>query len=92
VVTLSGANATGTLDGKTIKAQFTGADRRGEDRRGEDKSGAAVCGDGLTLTATLDRLTEPRALSGTLSIEGCSSCALLEFRAVRQPRSAVGAH
>jgi hypothetical protein len=87
VVTLSGAKfTTGTLDGKTIKAQFSGTDRRGE-----DKSGAAACGDGgLNLTATLDPQAEPRTLSGTLSVEGCSSCAPVEFRAVRQPRSAGG--
>jgi len=80
VVTLSGAKTTmGTLDGKTIKAQFTAADR------------PAACGDGgLTLTATLDPLAEPRTLRGTLSVEGCNSCAPLEFRAVRQPKSPGG--
>jgi len=89
VVTLSGTKtAAGTLDGETIKAQFPGADR---DR--EDKSGTAACGDSaLTLTATLDPLAEPRTLTGTLSVEGCSSCAPLEFRAVRQSRSRGGTH
>ena len=82
VVALSGAKTTtGTLDGKTIKAQFTAA----------DKSGPAECGDGgLILTATLDPMAEPRTLRGTLSVEGCSSCAPLEFRAVRQPKSPGG--
>jgi hypothetical protein len=78
VVTLGGGtkSATGTLDGKIIKAEF---------------AGAAECGGrGLTLTATLDPLAEPRTLSGTLAVEGCSSCAPLEFRGVRQPRSAGG--
>jgi len=83
VVTLSGGTKTtaGTLEGKTIKAQFTGASDTGQ------------CGDGaLTLAATLDPIAEPRTLSGTLSVEGCasSSCAPMEFRAVRQPRSAGG--
>jgi hypothetical protein len=83
VVTFSGGTktTTGTLDGKTIKAQFTGA----------DKSGAAACGDGaLTFAATLDPLAEPRTLSGTLFIEGCGSCTPLEFHGVRQPKSAGG--
>jgi hypothetical protein len=83
VVTLSGGTkaTTGTLEGKTIKAQFTGA----------DKSGAAACGDGsLTLAATLDPLAEPRTLSGTLSVEGCGSCTPLEFHAVRQPKNPGG--
>jgi hypothetical protein len=84
VVILSGAKtATGTLDGTTIRAQFSGADK--------DKSEAAQCGgDGLTLTATLDPHAEPRTLSGMLSVDGCASCAPIEFRAVRQPRPAGG--
>lgn len=90
VVTLSGGTKTGsgTLEGKTIKAQFAGASFTGT-----EKSGTAECGDGaLNLTATLDPAAEPRTLSGTLSVEGCasSSCAPMEFRAVRQPRSAGG--
>jgi hypothetical protein len=81
VVTLSGTRTTtGALNGKIIKAQFAGADR------------SAGCGDGgLTLTATLDPLAEPRTLIGTLSVVGCGSCAPMEFHAVRQPRSAGGA-
>jgi len=88
VVTLRGGTktTTGTLDGKTVRAQFAGTVRSGT-----DKSGAAECGDGsLTLAATLDPLAEPRTLSGTLSVEGCGSCAPLEFRAVKQPRSPGG--
>jgi len=85
VVTLSDAKtATGTLDGTAIKAQFSGL---GADK---DKSEAAQCGDGLTLTATLDPQAEPRTLSGRLSVEGCAACAPVEFRAVRQPRPAGG--
>jgi len=79
----SGKTATGTLDGKTVRAQFTGT----------DKSGAAECGDGgLTLTASLDPLAQPRTLSGTLAVNGCGSCAPLGFHAVKQPRSAGGTH
>jgi hypothetical protein len=88
VVTLTGGTktTTGTLDGKTVRAQFAGTVRSGA-----DKSGAAACGDGsLTLAATLDPLAEPRTLSGTLSIEGCGSCTPLEFHAVRQPKSPGG--
>jgi hypothetical protein len=70
---------TGTLEGKIIKAQFAGTDS------------PAACGNGsLTLAATLDPLAEPRTLSGTLSMEGCASCPLVEFRAVRQPKSLAG--
>ena len=83
VVTLSGGTkaTTGTLEGKTINAQFSGA------------ADTARCGDGaLNLSATLDPAAEPRTLSGTISVEGCgsSSCAPMEFRAVRQPRAPGG--
>jgi hypothetical protein len=88
VVTLSGGTktTTGTLDGKTLKAQFVAADRSGA-----DQSGPAECGyRSLTLTAILDPLAEPRTLSGTLAVEGCGSCTPLEFHLVRQPKSPGG--
>jgi Kef-type K+ transport system membrane component KefB len=86
VVTLSGEPKPppARSKGKSIKAQFSGL---GADK---DKSEAAQCGDGLTLTATLDPQAEPRTLSGRLSVEGCASCAPVEFRAVRQPRACRG--
>ena len=86
VVTVSGARtAMGTLEGKIIQAQFAG-----DATRVSDKSGTE-CGDGaLTLSATLDPLTEPRTLSGTIALEGCNSCVPLEFRAARQPKAAGG--
>jgi hypothetical protein len=79
VVTLGGTRTTtGTIDGKIIKAQFAGAS-------------AAECRDrGLTLTATLDPLVDPRIVTGALSVEDCGSCPPLEFRGVRQPRGAGG--
>jgi hypothetical protein len=81
VIGLGGKTTTGTLAGKAIKAQFAGA----------DNPNAADCKDrGLTLTATLDPLTEPRTLSGRLSVENCDSCVPVEFRAVKQPRPAGG--
>ena len=79
-VTLAGGTktSTGTIEGKIIEAQFAGA-------------GAAECRDrGLTLTAILDPVVEPRTFTGTLSVDDCASCLPLEFRGVRQPRSAGG--
>jgi hypothetical protein len=82
VIGLGGQTTIGTLTGKTIKAQFAGA----------ENPNASDCRDrSLALTATLDPLSEPRTLRGTLSVEGCESCAPVEFRAVRQLRSAGGA-
>jgi hypothetical protein len=81
VIVLGGKTTTGTLDGKNIKAQFAGT----------VTPSAADCSDhSLALTATLDPLTEPRTLSGRLSLEGCAACAPVEFRAVKQPRPAGG--
>lgn len=83
VVSLSGGTktSTGTLDGKIVTAQFPGI----------DKSSTALCGEhGLNLTATLDPTAEPRTLSGTLSFDDCPSCAPMEFRAVRQPKTPGG--
>lgn len=79
VIGLGGKTTTGTLAGKTIKAQFAGA----SNPKANDCSERS-----LALTATLDPLTEPRTLSGRLSVEGCDSCAPVEFRAVKQPRPA----
>jgi hypothetical protein len=83
VVALSGGTKTaiGTLDGNIITAKFPSI----------YESSTALCGDlSLTLTATLDPLAEPRTLSGTLSVDGCASCAPMEFHAVRQPKSPGG--
>jgi hypothetical protein len=81
VIGLGGKTTTGTIAGKTIKAQFAGT----------VNPSAVDCKDrSLNLTATLDPLTEPRTLSGRLSVEGCDSCAPVEFRAVKQPRPAGG--
>jgi len=79
VIGLRDKTTTGTLAGKTIKAQFAGA----------NNANATDCSDhSLTLTATLDPQAEPRTLSGRLSVEGCASCAPVEFRAIKQPRPA----
>ena len=76
-----GKTTTGTLDGKIIKAQFAGS----------ANPNANDCSDhNLSLTATLDPLTEPRTLSGKVTVEGCDSCVPVEFRAVKQPRPAGG--
>jgi hypothetical protein len=83
VVTMSGGTktTTGTLEGKTLKAQFAAA----------GNVGTADCGDsGITLAATLDPAAEPRTLRGTLAAAGCASCAPLEFRAVRQSKTPGG--
>jgi hypothetical protein len=74
-----GKTTTGTLDGKIIKAQFAGS----------GNPNPSDCSDhNLALTATLDPQAEPRTLSGRISVEGCATCAPVEFHATRQPRPA----
>jgi len=89
VLTLGGgekATAWGVIEGTIIKASFAPPD-------GADSSAADCSSDrALILTATLDPKSDPRTLSGTLSVDGCASCRPVEFHAVRQPRSGEGAH
>jgi hypothetical protein len=74
--------ASGVLDGKSLTASFVPARDASRDNR---------CGDQLiTLAAVIDPRIEPRSLNGVLSVNGCPSCAPLEFRAVRQPRAPSG--
>ncbi len=83
VVVLDGGSksADGVLEGKTINASFAAA----------DNSAQPDCNaQPWTLTATLDPQTEPRTLSGKFSVAGCASCVPLEFRAVKQARTASG--
>lgn len=74
--------ASGVLEGKSLTASFVPARDASRDNR---------CGDQLiTLAAVIDPRIEPRSLNGVLSVNGCPSCAPLEFRAVRQPRAPSG--
>jgi hypothetical protein len=73
--------ASGALDGRGLKAAIVPM---------QDSSLHAGCDQGLTLAATIDPKSEPRALTGVLSVTGCPSCAPIEFHALRQPRGANG--
>jgi hypothetical protein len=75
--------ASGSLEGKSLRASI------GPQR---DSAGEMGCGGDQipTLTAAVDPKSEPRTLTGSLSVSGCASCASVEFRAVRQPRPAAG--
>jgi hypothetical protein len=73
--------ASGTLDGANLKVSLAPS---------RDSSSEAGCDQGVVLAATVDPKTEPRALTGVLSVAGCPSCAPIEFHALRQPRGANG--
>jgi hypothetical protein len=75
--------SSGVLEGKNLRALVEPV---------RDPSGKSGCGDDppLTLTATVDPNTEPRSMTGLLSVNGCSSCVPAKFHAVRQPRAAGG--
>jgi hypothetical protein len=75
--------SSGVLEGKNLKASVV---------LERDLSNKGGCGDDepFTLTATVDPNTEPRSMTGLLSVNACPSCVPVEFHAVRQPRVAGG--
>lgn len=80
VLTLnSGANATGqgVIEGTAISGTIPLNDGPAED---------SACGKNsvLTLTGNIDPKAEPRSLTGIIVVDGCSSCATMNYRAVRQ--------
>jgi hypothetical protein len=78
--------SSGVLEGKNLKASVV---------LERDLSNKGGCGDDepFTLTATVDPNSEPRSMTGLLSVNACTSCVPVEFHAVRQPRaSGGGAH
>jgi hypothetical protein len=86
VLTFNNASKTvssGVLEGKSLKASVVPE---------WDSSSKSGCGDDepFTLTATVDPNTEPRSMTGLLSVNACTSCVPVEFHAVRQPRAAGG--
>jgi hypothetical protein len=70
------STASGVLDGTTLKASVTPAAAWSQE---------AGCGVGrsVDLVATVNPKSEPRSLSGVLSVNDCPSCGSVEFRAVR---------
>lgn len=70
-------SANGMLDGTALRASLTPS---------KEWSMEAGCGAGrhLSLIATIDPSARPKAMRGTLSVDNCSSCALVEFHAVQQ--------
>ena len=80
------STASGVVDGTTIKASFALA---------AAWSAANGCGVGreLSLVATVDTKSDPRSLSGMLSVNNCDSCGPVEFRAIRlAPAAKKGLH
>jgi hypothetical protein len=73
--------ATGLLENRSLKASVP---------QGTDSSSPACGADFFALTAMVDPMSEPRSLSGTLSAPGCASCAPVQFRAVRLPKTQTG--
>jgi hypothetical protein len=73
--------ASGTIDGKSVKAPVV-LTRDSSDDRCSDQP--------VELTATIDPKSEPKSLSGTLSFNACPSCVPVEFHALKQPRAAGG--
>jgi hypothetical protein len=80
------SSGTGVLNGTALQASIVPA---------AEWSAEAGCGNGrqLTLIATVDPKSDPRSLSGSLSVNDCPSCGSVEFRATRQaPPARRGSH
>ncbi len=73
--------ASGSIGSKTLTASINPA---------PDSSSGCSGDQGVSLTATVDPKSEPRVLTGVLSVNGCASCAPIPFHAVRQPRMLAG--
>lgn len=76
----------GVITGRFLKASFLHV-QESQNRR--------VCTEGrhLILDAAVTVTAEPKTLAGTISVEACSSCAVLEFRAIRESLKAIkGTH
>ncbi|HYM78946.1 MAG TPA: hypothetical protein VE377_23435 [Candidatus Dormibacteraeota bacterium] len=83
-LTFNGASKTafsGELEGRNIKASI-------------GPVSGCVNEQPVMLAASVDPKSEPKLLTGSLTVSNCASCSPVEFRAVRQPRpqSAGGAH
>lgn len=79
-LTLNGTSKTivsGELEGRNLKASL-------------GTRGGCPPDQPVTLIASVDPTTEPKSLTGTLSLANCVSCSPLEFRAVRQPKTQSG--
>lgn len=74
----SGAPALGTLDGKTINASMPAEPSQ-------------ICGNGhIVLSAALDPRSQPRSLTGSISLSDCRNCGPLPFKATKQSKPQSG--
>lgn len=83
----SKALGSGTIDGTALRGTMP----LNNEAAARDPS----CGTNLVLAlaANVDPKTEPRSMTGTIVVSGCSSCATINYRSVREIRSGRrGAH
>lgn len=76
-------SALGAIEGKSLNAQLV---------LKEQGSSGAGCGANqpMTFAATVGPKTDLRSITGTLSLNGCSSCSPVAFQAERLPRTRSG--
>jgi len=82
-ISQSGQNFTMNLSGAlstAVPGSITATDVKAQLQTGDT---TVHCG-GVTLTASLDPTSNPRAMAGFLSRQGCDSCEPLRFHAVRE--------
>lgn len=75
----------GMIDGTTLKATLTPAVQPRSAGCGKDRA--------VTLIASLNPDAKPKTLAGTIAVDGCPTCAPVNFMAVRQiPMAKKGGH
>jgi len=75
-------SGSGLITGKFLKASLLLVQE-------EQNWRACIDGRQLRLEATVDTTAEPRTLAGTISVEACSSCSIVEFHANRESLKAM---
>lgn len=89
VVSQSGKTLELTLNG--ISKTVVSGELHGREFRASLGARAGCPADQLvTLMASVDPRTDPKSLTGSLSVENCPLCLPLEFRAVRQTKTQSG--
>jgi len=78
------AHGEGSIDGTSVKAPLVLT-------RDAIREAGCATSQPLTLIATVDPKSTPRSLAGSLSVDGCSACAPVQFHAVLQPKPKAGA-
>jgi hypothetical protein len=74
------ASGDGSLEGATVKAPL-------QLMRDASRGAGCAAAQPLTLTASVNPQSDPRSLTGSITVDGCAACAPVAFHALLQPRT-----